>query len=931
MNKTLRTLAVSLLTGALLVSGCRTPPEATMTPTRTALPPPTATLTPAPPPTSTSVPSPTPTAQPTAPAWPEDLPEWSFPAGGAVISSPVADEGTVYFGDLPYAFHAVDLRSGEEKWHLDVTDGVFSSPAVVDGVVYFGGVDGNLYAVDVETGEVRWQFATQGPIVSSPAVEGGLVYVGSDDHYLYAVDAASGEERWRVETGAEVEGSPAVAAGVVYVGGHDGAVYAVDAATGEVAWQFTMGAPAISRPAIVDGVAYVGSFDGKVYAIDLASHQARWEFATPEPVISSPAVEGGVVYVGGYDGNFYALDAETGEEVWQFPTGGPIISSPDVADGRVYFGSSDGRVYALDAATGQEGWRFQAQGEVWSSPAVVGNVVYAGSHDGHLYALDRHGPQFALAPTPTPRPLEPTLTPLPELEVPVTTGTEGMPWWNDRVFYEIFVRSFYDSDGDGIGDLQGLVSELDYLNDGDPTTDTDLGITGIWLMPVAESPSYHGYDVVDYRTVEQDYGTNDDLRQFIAAAHERGIAVIVDLVMNHTSNQHPWFVDAQTPGSEYESWYVWRTERPTWRSPWGSEVWHPSGLRYYYGLFWSGMPDLNYDNGAVTEEMFDIIRFWLEDVGVDGFRLDAVRHMIEDGEILSNTPATHAWLQNFHRYVRSISPDALAVGEVWDETAEVVKYIGDEVDLAFEFSLAGATLESAWRGNNRALVQAQEEVLQAYPKGRYATFLTNHDQNRVMTQVRNDVAAAKVAATLLLTSPSVPFIYYGEEVGMRGAKPDERIRTPMQWDTSESAGFTTGTPWEELASNHQVFNVAVQNDDPDSLLNHYRALIHLRQDHPALRVGDMLLVESDAFQVYSFLRHGAGETILVVVNLSDEPVSDYQLALKSGPLVSVPGATLLLGEGQPVAPAPNAAGGFDAYVPLPTLAPQSSTVIQLTP
>jgi alpha-amylase len=547
-------------------------------------------------------------------------------------------------------------------------------------------------------------------------------------------------------------------------------------------------------------------------------------------------------------------------------------------------------------------------------------------------------PTATQTPTFTPVPTH-TATPTPLPTPTLTTGTGGMPWWNERVFYEVFVRSFFDSDGDGIGDLQGLVARLDYLNDGDPTSGDDLGVTGVWLMPVAESPSYHGYDVVDYWQVEQDYGTNADLRQFIAEAHRRGIVVIVDLVLNHTSNQHPWFLDAQTPGSEHETWYIWRTERPLYLGPWGQPVWHQADGRYYYGVFWEGMPDLNYENEVVTDVMYDVAHFWLQDMGVDGFRLDAIKHLIEDGRVQENTPATHAWLEGLHRFVRSVTPDALIVGEAWTETAEVIKYIGDEIDVAFEFDLAQAILDSISKGDSQALVAAQAQVLKLYPQGQYAVFLTNHDQNRVMAQLKNDPGAAKVAATLLLTNPGVPFIYYGEEIGMWGVKPDERIRTPMQWDGGETAGFTSGVPWEDLARDHETANVAVQDSEPDSLLNHYRQLIRLRQAHPALRVGDMALVDGDTRQVYSFVRHTSEETLLVVVNLSDEPLSAYALTLESGPLSGTPfdqahgtpGATLLLGEGQPVAPTPNAAGGFDAYTPLPELAPRGSFVIRLGP
>lgn len=520
-------------------------------------------------------------------------------------------------------------------------------------------------------------------------------------------------------------------------------------------------------------------------------------------------------------------------------------------------------------------------------------------------------------------------TPMPEVGQPVKTGTGGLPWWNEHVFYEVFVRSFKDSDGDGIGDLQGLISMLDYLNDGDPQTDTDLGVTGLWLMPVAQSPSYHGYDVSDYLTIEEDYGSNEDFQQLMAEAHQRGMVIIVDLVMNHTSSKHPWFIDSQKPDSPYRTWYIWDDSPIRFSSPWGSQVWHALGDSYYYGLFWSGMPDLNYNNGEVTLAMREIIRFWLEEMGVDGFRLDAVRHLIEYGAVQANTPATHAWLEDFYRYVHTLAPDALTVGEVWDTTAAVAEYAGDEVDIAFEFDLAAAILNALRKGDNQELIRVQETILESYGQGQYAAFLTNHDQNRVINQLQRNRERAGAAATLLLTNPGVPFIYYGEEIGMRGVKPDEDIRRPMQWDASPAGGFTSGTPWRALNNDIARVNVQAEAAAPDSLLNHYRRLIQLRMGYPELRAGDLWLVKSSSNQVYAFLRHLEGEAVLVVVNLGGAPVSGYTLRLDEGPLGEVTAVELLLGEGQVGIPAVNPSGGFEPYQPLAELAPYASLLIRL--
>ncbi|MBI5957811.1 MAG: DUF3459 domain-containing protein [Chloroflexi bacterium] len=508
--------------------------------------------------------------------------------------------------------------------------------------------------------------------------------------------------------------------------------------------------------------------------------------------------------------------------------------------------------------------------------------------------------------------------------------TQDLPWWNDRVFYEVFVRSFYDSDGDGIGDLRGLIEKLDYLNDGDPTTTTDLGVTGLWLMPIAQSPSYHGYDVIDYYSVEEDYGTNQDFKDLMEAAHTRGMVVIIDLVMNHTSSEHPWFQASMEGDPAYDDWYRWSDTDPGTRAPWGAAAWHAADNRYFYGLFWEGMPDLNYDNPAVTDEMFNVIRFWLEDMGADGFRLDAIRHLYEEGNTVANVPATFEWLKTFHDYVRSINENAITVGEVWDISENVVPYIGDKVDIAFEFDFAEAIIDAAIAGSKDPLLFAQGKLITIYPPAQYATFLTNHDQNRVMDQVVKNEGSARVAASILLTSPGTPFIYYGEEIGMVGSKPDERIRTPMQWDDSRlSGGFSTSTAWETMSTGYRQVNVAAQTDAPDSLLNHYRRLVQLRSEHPALRSEAIQLVESDQRGVYSFLRYAEGETLLVVINLAKKPVEDYTLSAANSLLSGSVSAELLFGEGDVNPPALDDAGGFVDYTPLSSLPAQSTFVIKL--
>ncbi len=535
---------------------------------------------------------------------------------------------------------------------------------------------------------------------------------------------------------------------------------------------------------------------------------------------------------------------------------------------------------------------------------------------------------LACKPKPPPVIVEPA--PMPE--------QAGEQWWNDRVFYEVFVRSFQDSRsgdkaGDGIGDLQGLIERLDYLNDGDPKTSGDLGVTGLWLMPIAESPSYHGYDVTDYYTVEQDYGDNDTLKRLVQEAHRRGIVVIVDLVINHTSSQHPWFQDAAR-GAEagYRDWYVWSDERLTYKGPWGQSVWYRRGDAYYYAIFWEGMPDLNYRTQAVTDQIYDVTRFWLTEMGVDGFRMDAVRHLIEDGQVQENTPETHEWLRRYHTFYKEINHQAMTVGEVWTRTEEVVPYVGDELDICFEFDLASAILKGVRSGSASTLSSVAQKVAKLYPAGQYATFLTNHDHNRAMSQLLGDADKARMAASIYLTLPGVPFIYYGEEIGLTGEKPDENLRTPMHWSSEPGAGFTSGRPWHRINGDYEEKNVEAQLADEDSLLNHYSALIRLRAAFAALRTGTLTTLQSDARGVYAYLRHHDDQDILVVHNLGTEPLQDYALSARGSPVAAgVYSVYDLLGQSDVAELTVDDKGRFAAYLPVPALAPMQSYVLLLRP
>lgn len=453
------------------------------------------------------------------------------------------------------------------------------------------------------------------------------------------------------------------------------------------------------------------------------------------------------------------------------------------------------------------------------------------------------------------------------------------------VFYEVFVRSFADSNGDGIGDFKGLTGKLDYLNDGNPNTDTDLGIGGIWLMPINPSPSYHGYDVTDYRNINPDYGTLDDFRTFLDEAHQRGIKVIMDLVVNHTSKEHPWFTQSATDkNSPYRDWYVWAEDggrATSGTSAAGSgNPWHSLRGDHYLGIFWDGMPDLNFDNPEVRKEMTETGQFWLEQ-GVDGFRLDAAKHIYEDlqtDKSQGTTDKNVAWWQEFRSGLNEANPDAYLVGEVWDPSAALIaSYLDGALDSGFNFSLAETILSSVKNEKDANIPFTLERSYKLYGEksgGKFvdATFLTNHDQNRVMTQLEGDLPHAKMAASLLLTLPGNPFIYYGEEIGMFGAKPDELIREPMRWTQDDSEGQTT---WETAENNagKQGLSVSEQTGAPDSLLSHYRKLIRMRNAIPALKDGAIQEYATDQPGVTAYVRLTEDQAVLVAHNLTGSPLT----------------------------------------------------------
>ena len=451
----------------------------------------------------------------------------------------------------------------------------------------------------------------------------------------------------------------------------------------------------------------------------------------------------------------------------------------------------------------------------------------------------------ALLPTPIPTG---TTRPTTELEVMYTPTPQPLvdspAWAQDAVLYEVFVRSFYDSDGDGIGDIAGLTANLDYLE--------QLGAGAIWLMPIHPSPSYHGYDVVDYFAVNPDYGTQGDMIALVDAAHERGIRVIMDFVVNHVSKEHPFFQDALgNPGSKYSDWFLWTNEDHTSYEAFG-------GFEH--------MPKLNHGNPDVVAYVVQIARFWMDldgdgdyTDGVDGFRADVAKEV----------PLT-TW-QALRREGRKLNPDLFLLGEAWDGNAQhLVKWYDDAFDALFDFPLYHTLAGDQDQSEDSVLAGEKEpDFLNAiiigedklFPSGyQVVRFVNNHDTNRVMSDVGEEWARAHTAATLNLTLPGMPMIYYGEAFGMRGEKGrgtpywDEYRREPMDWYAAEEGeGMTTWfKPPDRYNAPHDQISVEEQASLSGTLLGHYRALTRVRNDHPALQTGAFGRVQvSEADGVYA--------------------------------------------------------------------------------
>src|SRR4051812_26379369 len=486
-------------------------------------------------------------------------------------------------------------------------------------------------------------------------------------------------------------------------------------------------------------------------------------------------------------------------------------------------------------------------------------------------------------------------------------------WWQTGVIYQIYPRSFQDSNGDGVGDLRGIIRRLPYL--------AELGFDAIWISPIFVSPmADFGYDIADYTEIDPLFGTLEDFDALAAAAHQLGLKIILDLVPNHTSDRHPWFLESRSSrDNPKRNWYIWRDPAPdggppnNWLSEFGGGAWEYDATtgQYYYHAFLAAQPDLNWRNPQVRPAMYDAMRFWLRR-GVDGFRVDVIWHLIKDDQFRNNPPnpnfrvgdppihaviplytADRPEVQEVIAEMRGVVDefsDRLLIGEIYLPVERLVTYYGRDlsgVHLPFNFAL----LSAPWHA--RQLAKLIHEYEASLPSGGWPNWvLGNHDKPRIASRIGLD--QARVAAMLLLTLRGTPTIYYGDEIAMEQLPMDpedvrdpfelrvpgkglgrDGARTPMQWDNGKYAGFSTGRPWLPLAENYVVENVAEERRDPRSMYRLYRALIELRRSHPALRRGSYRPVVATG-DLLLYVREFESNRILVALNLGAEPaVMDF--------------------------------------------------------
>lgn len=496
-------------------------------------------------------------------------------------------------------------------------------------------------------------------------------------------------------------------------------------------------------------------------------------------------------------------------------------------------------------------------------------------------------------------------------------------WWQEVVVYQIYPRSFQDTNGDGIGDLNGILTRLDYLQ--------KLGIGAIWLSPVFQSPNEdNGYDISDYQAIMDEFGTMAEMEQLIQKAKERNIRIVLDLVVNHTSDRHPWFIEARkSQHNPYRDFYIWRDPvndgyPNDLRSIFSGPAWQfdEPTQQYYLHLFSDKQPDLNWENSEVRQAVYAMMNFWI-DKGIGGFRMDVIDLIGKqpDEKITSNGPKLHEYLNEMNHATFG-KKDLLTVGETWGATPEIAKHYSDpareELSMVFQFehiALDEVAGQSKW--TNRPLqIKELKKVFSKWQtelgsQGWNSLFWNNHDLPRIVSRWGNDRAyrekSAKLLAILLHCMKGTPYIYQGEEIGMTNhvvedisevediesrnmyaeqlaagrskesllaainRKGRDNARTPMQWDSSPHSGFTTGTPWLPLAPNHLEINVAEALRDPHSIFYTYQKLIQLRKMHPIMVWGDYKLITETADDVYSYLRSYEEKRWLIVTNFSNDP------------------------------------------------------------
>mgnify|MGYP002852493857 CR=1 FL=1 len=464
----------------------------------------------------------------------------------------------------------------------------------------------------------------------------------------------------------------------------------------------------------------------------------------------------------------------------------------------------------------------------------------------------------------------------------------------EGVYYSLFVRSFADSNGDGIGDFNGIIAKLDYLNDGDDATTSDLGITGIWLLPIFPSPSYHGYDVDDYYDVNPDYGTMEDFERLLSECKKRGISVIIDMTCNHSSTYNEWFTASRNASDPHRTWYHWINETtPGYNfgaKIWGHNLWNQDFQHkedYYAGEFGRHMPDFNLEDKGLREEFKKVMKFWM-DKGVAGFRYDAAGHVYDSIKYPAGTDSTGnavKWWKEITDFNRSVNPDTYNVGEVWDINSIRAQYIAGlgsdfHFDMGDKYIVEQLKYEDAGK-NTYANMLASDlgRYAQSNPNYIDAPFLTNHDQPRAAGLLSNKTEKLKCAAAMYLLAEGVPFMYYGEEIAMMSGTKDETKRTPMLWNKTSSAGKPRDkyqTTWSSAADciyNKKTLSVAEMEKDPSSLLNYYKRLIRVRTSHPALFRGRLSAVDTGVAGLASWAMKCDEETAFVVCNVTGKAVS----------------------------------------------------------